>query len=801
MKRIHMRRIVLSLVSGLVILLFSACTDSHERKQAYFDKGVALFEQGDIARARLELKNVLQIDARFAPGWYWMGRVEERDGHFRKAFADYSRAIELDPEHVPSMVRRGQILIIAGDIDNASRDADTALAVAPDSPAAIMLRAAVRLRQQDVEGARADARAVLAIDPGHMQATAMLGVMHFRAGSLDAAIATVEAGIAENPDSVVLKKLLARVYDAAGDVDGTIDVLRELVEAKPDDPRYNRELARYQLEKGRTAAAERELRDAYAGKPGENVLAIALVQLVAQLYGIDAAKAELAEMRRASPGSTDLLFLQAALERANGDPAAAQSTYRTIIDKVGGEGAVAIRARNAWAKMIAGRKPEQAHTLIAEVLRESPTETEALELRAVMAMDAGDPARAIGDLRAVLREFPERALAQWLLGRAHQAKGELALAGEAFEKAISLAPMEPTAYLALAELRVRVGDNDGALLVLEHLLEQVPESTAAQEAIAKIHFSNRDWSSMRQTAEKIRSLREDHPLGYYLKGLVEQRLGNHAAATELQEQALRRSPDAVEPLIALARSQLELGRPEQAEQRVLEVLERNPNSVVALNLLGDIDAASGAFDKAIGRYSEAIRFHPASPVAYRSLARLQLGRGDAAAALETLRQGVTATEGDGHLLVQLALMYQRLGQKDAAITAYEELVERYPAAYLPANNLAMLLVQRHDGRKDLDRALEVIQPFKDLDVPQLLDTLGWVHLQRGEAGLAERYLSRAVALGPEIAEIHYHLGLVLFELGRLDEARGHLERAMSAEESFDGRADAARILSDLRPPG
>jgi len=801
MVRTHVRRIILSLVSGLVVLLSSACTDSHERRQAYFDKGVALFEQGDIARARLELKNVLQIDVRFAPGWYWMGRVEERDGHFRKAFADYSRAIELDPEHVPSMVRRGQILTIAGDVDNAGRDADAALALAPDSTAAIMLRAAVRLRQHDAEGAGADARAVLAIEPGHVQATAMLGVLQYRSGDLDAAIATIEAGISGNPDNLMLKKLLARVFDAAGNVDGTIGVLRELVEAKPDDPRYNRELARYQFEKGRSAAAERGLRDAYARKPNEPVLAIALVQLVAQLHGIDKAKAELAEMRRASPDSTDLLFLQAELERGNGDPAAAESTYRTIIDKAGGEGAVAIRARNAWAKMIAGGKPDQAHTLIAEVLEESPTETAALELRAVMAMDAGDPARAIADLRAVLREFPERALAQWLLGHAHQAKGELALAGEAFEKAISVAPMEPAAYLALAELRVRVGDNDGALRVLERLLEKLPESAVAQEAIAKIHFSNQDWSSMRQTAERIQSLREDHPLGYYLKGLVEQRLGNHAAATELQEQALRRSPDAVEPLIALARSQLALGRPGQAEQRVLEVLERNPNSVVALNLLGDIDAASGAPDKAIGRYREAIRFHPASPVAYRSLARLQLGRDDAAAALDTLRQGVAATEGDGHLLVQLALVYQRLGQTDAAIGAYEELIERYPAAYLPANNLAMLLVQRQDGRRDLDRALEVMQPFKDSDIPQLLDTLGWVHLRRGEAGLAERYLSRAVALGPEIGEIHYHLGSALLELGRLDEARRHLEQAKSVEESFDGKEDAARILSDLAPAG
>jgi cytochrome c-type biogenesis protein CcmH/NrfG len=109
-------------------------------------------------------------------------------------------------------------------------------------------------------------------------------------------------------------------------------------------------------------------------------------------------------------------------------------------------------------------------------------------VRAALALRQGEPERAIADLRTVLRDFPDRIAPQRMLGQAHAAKGEAALAEDAFERAIRMDPTDSLAYLQLAELRVRNGDNEGALVVLENLLARVPENEAAQQAIARIQF-------------------------------------------------------------------------------------------------------------------------------------------------------------------------------------------------------------------------------------------------------------------------------------------------------------------------
>jgi hypothetical protein len=72
----------------LAVFTLSACFDMESRKQRHFDRGVELFEAGDDVRARLEFRNVLQIDDRYAAGWYWLGRVEERRGEFRRALRE-----------------------------------------------------------------------------------------------------------------------------------------------------------------------------------------------------------------------------------------------------------------------------------------------------------------------------------------------------------------------------------------------------------------------------------------------------------------------------------------------------------------------------------------------------------------------------------------------------------------------------------------------------------------------------------------------------------------------------------------
>jgi len=57
----------------LIIILSIACGSVEERRDKFFQKGQLLFEKGDYVKARLEFKNAIQIDPKFAKGYYMVG--------------------------------------------------------------------------------------------------------------------------------------------------------------------------------------------------------------------------------------------------------------------------------------------------------------------------------------------------------------------------------------------------------------------------------------------------------------------------------------------------------------------------------------------------------------------------------------------------------------------------------------------------------------------------------------------------------------------------------------------------------
>jgi tetratricopeptide (TPR) repeat protein len=526
-----------------------------------------------------------------------------------------------------------------------------------------------------------------------------------------------------------------------------------------------------------------------------------LIEFLAKVRGVDVAQEELGKMIESHPDSAELRFLQASLLNAKGEQQAAEEVYRGIIDSAQGQGPDAIKARNVLAQqLIKEKRGDEAAGLIEAVLAESPREPDALQLHAVLSLQKKDAAQAIADLRSVLRDYPDRAAALRLLGQAHAMQGENALAQDAFEKAIALAPKEQAAYLMLAELQSRNGDVDGAQATMERLLEKVPSSGVAQQALAQIQASKKDWTGLAERGRKIQASNPDHPLGYYLEGLALQQQAKHQEAIAKFQQALDRRAGAVDPLIAIARSQLALGAIGKAEERLNQVLEAHPDNLVALTLLGDISLARGKTDKAADILEQTVRTHPASARAYLRLSQLRIKQGDRPGARKILEQGVQATDHNSALVMELANLLGAMGERAAAVAALEDVIQRHPEALGPVNNLAMLLANDPAGQADLDRAMGLANRLKESKAPLYLDTIGWVHYLRGEYAEALPYLEKAVAGNAELAELRYHLGMDLLKLGRTDEARGHLEAAAAAK-NFPMRENAQKALATLKNAG
>ena len=796
-RKIVMIRAVLACCVLLVAFLIAGCGEE-DRIESYFDRGKSLYEEGDLVKARLEFKNVLQIDPKHAQAWFMLAQIEEKEQNWRKAFGAYSKAAEFDPGNTEARVKRAALLLVGGKAEEALAEAESVLAADPENADALTVCAMIRMRQGDTDSAVADATNALEQVADHRGALAVLARIRIDGGDLGAARTLLETALESDPDALPLRLLLITVYEKLGESEQVLAALEWLAASHPRELAYHVQLANYLRLRGETDAAEEALRAAVAANPLEPRAKLVLVEFLAKARGFDAAEQELRRLIDADPDAYALRFALAKLYRSAAKLGEAESAYREIIELAGSD-PQALRARTQLAGLLlAADRAEEAEALAAEVLAEDARDADALLVRAAIALRRDDPERAISDLRALLRDTQDSVAALRLLAQAHAQKQDMALAQDALEKAIEMAPSDPAAYLQLANLRAQNGDMDGALMVLERLLAQAPENTAAQIAMARIRLGQQDIDALNRTAQRVLGSRPEHGLGYYLKGIVLQRQGKLDASVEQFETALEKAPGAPEPLVALARSHLALDQPDKAEQYLRQLLADDPSNIMAINLLGEIYFASKRFAEAREQYAEAILVRPSSPLAYVRMAALQVREGNSAAALKTLQSGVDATERNGFLLLQLGMWLQEANRYDEAAVLYEEVLQRNPQADAAVNNLAMLLVDhRANQPESLSRALELVQRFEGSEQPAYLDTLGWVQFKNGRLEQAVRNLEAAMEKIGQSPEFQYHLGMAYLEHGRMDEAKKQLSGALEADQPFPGKDDARRALEKL----
>jgi Flp pilus assembly protein TadD len=79
-----------------------------------------------------------------------------------------------------------------------------------------------------------------------------------------------------------------------------------------------------------------------------------------------------------------------------------------------------------------------------------------------------------------------------------------------------------------------------------------------------------------------------------------------------------------------------------------------------------------------------------------------------------------------------------------------------------------------------------------------MDTLGFVHYQRGEYPQAEPLLKKAAEIAPNNATIAYHLGMAYYKLGRRDDAAASLRRSLQLQETIPQANEIRSLLAELK---
>jgi tetratricopeptide (TPR) repeat protein len=789
------------MIAALLPICVVGCSGTEGRKARYQQRGEDYFRDGNLEKARVEFSNVLQIDPNNAEARYYAGRIAEKQVKPRDAVANYEAAIEANKDYISARGALGRIYLLGGLPDRARAVIEPGLAKAPDDAQLRTVRGGLRALEGDLVGAVEDGEVAVKADPQDEVALAFLAAQYSRQKRDREAIDLLQRGVKDLPDSVDLRVILAELLYRAERKPEAIAQLESLARRKKAGLENWQRLARLHLLEKNPDAALSVMREAVVANPGSIEAKSAMISLMGAHKGVAPALQQMQAYVDAEPENAELRVALGQFHEAASDTVRAEAVYREVI-KAEGVSAQGLVARNRLAAVLV-QKPDAdaANALISEVLKESPRDNDALILRAGMALTRGDATAAVTDLRSVLRDQPTATPIMRMLARAHMQANESALAEETLRTAVLTDPTDVQSRFDLAVLLSGSGRANLAAPILEQLVRDAPDNVRVREAQFRVQAALSDFAGARVTAEELKKLRPDLPIGALLLGTLLEKDRKFAEAAAEYESALRVATDSAPVLTSLVRIDMSQRSPERAVARLQAVLEKKPGNAAVLNLLGEVHLAQKQAAKAVVAFSDAIAAAPAWWAPYRGKAMAQVHAGQWDLAQITLEEGLGKTSGSMDLYADLATVHQQRGQFPAAIAAYERALKQHPRALPIANNLALLLVNHGGDRSSVERAAKITELFAGSDHPALLDTLGWVKLQNGNSADALPLLQRALDKSPKSPEIRYHLGMAQLRSGNRSAARQSLQTALAAGIEFQGSSDARSTLATLVDAG
>src|SRR5437867_1667852 len=583
---------------------------------------------------------------------------------------------------------------------------------------------------------------------------------------------------------------LALCHEALREYDPAATIYRLVAKNNPEElpkvlERLQALLARdYQNAALRAAVGDLHLR---AGREDDAVQQFALVIETDARGGAPVAERvqEYLKEKGEKPG---LRWILVSALLAAGDEAAAVDAMRPLVES----GALLNQVVPALEGLAASEKDKSGHArlLLASALARRGQPQTAVDILMAIAEEKGLPAIR-EPLETIAATTPASARVHHLLADVHLAEGRAGAAVECLRKARSLAPQEeslliprltkildadpasPEAHLLLADLLLKSGERDRAIVLLRHLVREAPVSSG--EGLARFAaILNDDPQSPRgrigATEARLRCGRDSPEAAEarvllatlcldrqdYKGALAELARGGFGAGPlldrviEKYEEILARSPDDLEARTGFVEALLQGKRYDRVLSAGAETLKLKDDETTARVsvAMGDALRERGDSDSAVKRYFAAygknrslgsavierlrslIDAEGTHPLAALALGKVLGSEGLCAEAVEALGAARTA---DPKL-------------SDAVLGELQRLRGAFPAE--TQVGLSMLLILGETG--DHKRAVQVISSL--LDLPTDL------------ASVLAGHLDRILKADPQLAFATFEMGRALQQL-------------------------------------
>jgi tetratricopeptide (TPR) repeat protein len=667
----------------------------------------------------------------------------------REAKGDWKGAREAiadlldDPEvEADERVQAANLFRRHGELNTAKTQLDYVLKTEPSHAGAIVLTSYLLTESKQFEEAAQVLRGALAAGSQPPAIHLMLaGVERARfegASGIDAALAAIDTGMVAHPDSTeLLRARFALIRERDGS-DAALAMAKARA-AADSTGKLSRSLVDFYRQEKRYPEARALVEAALKSEPRNARLAMQLISLI----GAESAAASL----RGDRDSTNALNLE-----------------------------IASRIRS---------------------LREQfPNDLGFVQAECELAMRQGDYTRAEAVTRQIDQMSPTSIVGPILRARLRERQGQLDLASEAYQEALSRDPNRDDVRLTLAEIQLKLGRTEEALAAAEKVSSKTPDDHRALLVRASALMVG-DASGTQTDSRRAEGLK-------------------------LLAAAIERDPSFLEAYHKAAEIQIVRGQREEAIALLEKSLTANAADTAGLALIIEYlaspdESGAAAPAKSLDRAAElAHRFAGSDQQGYACLA-VGVGyhkAGQLAAALPWMERAVERLDA---AVVHLNLGDLLLGMADSesdptaakpvlerALAEYDRTLALEPTSIEAVNNKAWIL---HDAFGRHAEALALAEDLmKHLDrstlPPEFLDTVGSIHEALGHKRQAEDCYGEGLRKAPDHPILNFHMGrLLATDVTTANRAKGYLKKASATLESIrpEMASKADQLLQRLGP--
>ena len=387
----------------------------------------------------------------------------------------------------------------------------------------------------------------------------------------------------------------------------------------------------------------------------------------------------------------------------------------------------------------------------------------AVMLQHALSLQDENPTQGLELIKRIVDLSPQDPIAHVVMGKLAEAEGNLNLALQSLEKALSIWNNEPKWQSWAARLATNLGSLISAKGYWEQAVESDPSNHDYDVILAKLYLE----------------------------------LGEHDQALNILSRYCMNLPDKVEGWLNLARAYRQIGSPAEAMEHALQAWKVAPGSLEPLLLCAGIAHDMGDDSQALFFIKKASEINPLSEEVVLQTTQILCSQKRYEDALLEIQQFANKSKLSADMLYQQASLVYKVQGAQPALLILEKLAKQEP---LRVDVLVLLAnLQFEIGDYDGAQRTSLLGLSQDSKEPALNLLMGKLQYHAGQLDQAIHFFSETIRQDPHYIEAYLELGKTYQERREYSQALRTYHQAIQAmPEDYKPYYAAAMVMRDQR---